>query len=74
MTLRSGRLPFQVRVVENPARVTAHAGLPLVIEAFRTLGLREAVYEHLGFKQRTRDSSACGAAPRCRPRRPCGRS
>ncbi len=57
MNLRSGRLPFQVRVVEDPARVTAHAGLPLVIEAFRTLGLREAVYEHLGFKQRARGYS-----------------
>lgn len=54
MNLRSGRLRFQVQVVDSPAAVTAHAGLPLVIEAFRTLGLREAVFEHLAFKQRAR--------------------
>jgi hypothetical protein len=34
--------------------VTAHAGLPLVIEAFRALGLRAAIATHLHFKQRLR--------------------
>jgi hypothetical protein len=37
--------------------VTAHAGLPLVIEAFRALGLPAAIREHLGFKQRVRGYS-----------------
>jgi hypothetical protein len=54
MNLRAGRLPFQVQIVEAPGAVTAHAGLPLVIEAFRSLGLAQAVREHLHFKQRLR--------------------
>jgi hypothetical protein len=37
--------------------VTAHAGLPLVIEAFRALGLPQAIREHLHFKQRVRGYS-----------------
>ena len=43
MTLRSGCLPFQVDVVDEPAGVTALAGEPLVIEALRRLGLGVAV-------------------------------
>jgi len=54
MTLRSGRLPFQVEVVDAASMVTAHAGLPLVIEGFRALGLARAVREHVHFKQRLR--------------------
>ena len=54
MNLRSGRLPFQVQLTDAPAAVTAHAGLPLVIEAFRALGLPRAIREHLHFKQRVR--------------------
>ena len=54
MNLRAGRLRFQVQRVEGRATVTAHAGLPLVIEAFRALGLARAVREHVHFKQRVR--------------------
>ena len=54
MNLRAGRLRFQVQRVEGRATVTAHAGLPLVIEAFRALGLATAVREHVHFKQRVR--------------------
>ena len=54
MNLRTGRLPFQVQIVDSPATVTAHAGLPLVIEGFRALGLATAVREHVHFKQRLR--------------------
>jgi len=54
MNLRAGRLPFQVQIVDLPATVTAHAGLPLVIEGFRALGLAAAVGEHVHFKQRLR--------------------
>lgn len=57
MTLRSGQLPFQVQLTDAPAAVTAHAGLPLVIEAFRALGLPQAIREHLHFKQRVRGYS-----------------
>jgi hypothetical protein len=54
MNLRAGQLPFQVQIVDSPARVTAHAGLSLVIEGFRALGLAAAVREHVHFKQRLR--------------------
>ena len=54
MTLRSGRLRYQVQLTDARAAVTAHAGLPLVIEAFRALGLPQAIEEHLHFKQRLR--------------------
>jgi hypothetical protein len=47
MNLRSGRLRFQVELTESPAAVTAHAGLPLVLEAFRALGLPQAIREHV---------------------------
>ena len=57
MNLRSGRLRFQVQLTDSPAAVTGHAGLPLVIEAFRALGLPGAVREHLNFKQRARGFS-----------------
>jgi hypothetical protein len=57
MNLRPDRLPFQVQITDQPAAVTAHAGLPLVIEAFRSLGLARAVDEHLHFKQRLRGYS-----------------
>ena len=57
MNLRQSRLPFQVELVDSAAFVTAHAGLPLVLEAFRALGLREAVHQHFNFKQRARGYS-----------------
>lgn len=57
MNLRSGRLRYQVQLTDSPAAVTAHAGLPLVIEAFRALGLPQAIGEHLHFKQRVRGYS-----------------
>jgi hypothetical protein len=37
--------------------VTAHAGLPLVIEAFRALGLPEAIERHMALKRRRRGYS-----------------
>ena len=54
MNLRAGRLAFQVQIVDSPGAVTAHAGLPLVLEGFRRLGLAAAVGEHVHFKQRVR--------------------
>jgi hypothetical protein len=57
MNLRAGRLRFQVQLSDSPAAVTAHAGLPLVIEAFRALELPQAIRDHLHFKQRVRGYS-----------------
>lgn len=57
MNLRPGRLPFQVQTIDSCDFVTAHAGLPLVVEAFRVLGLGDAAQTHFGFKQRARGYS-----------------
>jgi hypothetical protein len=57
MNLRQGRLPFQVELTDSADFVTAHAGLPLVLEAFRALGLRNSVQSHFNFKQRARGYS-----------------
>ena len=54
MNLRVGRLPFQVQVVEQAGAVTGHAGVPLVIEAFRALGLPRAITRHVALKRRRR--------------------
>jgi len=64
VSLRAGRLPFQVQIVDSPATVTAHAGLPLVIEGFRALGLATAVREHVHFKQRLRGYPEAMCVPR----------
>lgn len=57
MNLRAGRLPFQVELTDSASAVTAHAGLLLVIEAFRALRLPQAIRDHLHFKQRARGYS-----------------
>ncbi|MBI5837167.1 MAG: IS1380 family transposase [Candidatus Eisenbacteria bacterium] len=57
MNLRQARLPFQVQLVDSADFLTAHAGLPLLLEAFRALGLRDAVHRHFNFKQRARGYS-----------------
>jgi hypothetical protein len=57
MNLRAGRLPFQVQPTDAAAAVTAHAGLPVVIEAFRALRLPQAIRGHVNFKQRARGFS-----------------
>jgi len=61
MTLRSGCLPFQVDVVDEAAGVTALAGVPLVIEAFRRWGLGAAVRQRVRLKRRRRghDEASC---------------
>ena len=57
MNLRAGRLPYQVQLTDSASEVTAHAGLPLVLETFRALGLPQAIGAHLHFKQRVRGYS-----------------
>ena len=41
MTTRDGVLPFAIEVVDDDATLTAHAGLPLVLETMRALGLSD---------------------------------
>jgi len=45
-------LPFEVEVVPDDAGVTARAGLPLVVETARALGLGALVHEHVAVRQR----------------------
>jgi hypothetical protein len=45
-------LPYTVEVVDDDAAVTAYAGLPLVVETMRTLGVSERLDQQLGIRQR----------------------
>jgi len=54
MRVRASRLGFQVQVVETPDAVTGHAGVSLLIEAFRSLGMSEAVKRCVRLKSRRR--------------------
>jgi hypothetical protein len=45
-------LPYTVEVVEDDAAVTAHAGLPLIVETMRTLGVSAQIDKQLGIRQR----------------------
>jgi len=59
MTTKDGVLPFAIEVVDDDATLTAHAGLPLVVETMRALGLSNEVNEKL--KIRRRNSGATDA-------------
>lgn len=45
-------LPFRIEVVPDDDTMTARAGLPLVVEVGRALGLRESVTRHVQVRQR----------------------
>jgi len=45
-------LPYTVELVDDDAAVTAHAGLPLIVETMRTLGVSEQLDRELGIRQR----------------------
>ena len=45
-------LPFEIEVVPDDDTLTARAGLPLVVEVGRALGLRESVNRHVHVRQR----------------------
>ncbi len=49
-------LPYRIEVADDEAAVTAYAGLPLVLETMRTLGVSEQLDVQLGIRQRN-----CGA-------------
>jgi hypothetical protein len=48
------RLPFEIDDAIDPTLVTARAGVPLVIELFRQLGVAATVDAQVGVKQRQR--------------------
>ena len=50
----SPRLPFEIDDAIDPTLVTGRAGVPLVIELFRQLGVAQAVDAHVAVKQRQR--------------------
>src|SRR5512147_2955180 len=50
----SPRLPFEIADGIDPSLVTGRAGVPLVIELFRQLGVAQAVDTHVMVKQRQR--------------------
>jgi len=52
MARKTGMLPYSVEVVDDDAGVTAYAGLPLVIETMRSLGVSELLDKELGIRQR----------------------
>jgi Transposase DDE domain group 1 len=54
MSDASPRLPFEIDDVIDPTLVTGRAGVPLVIELFRQLGVARAIDAHVPVKQRQR--------------------
>jgi len=52
MTTRDGVLPFAIEVVDDDATLTAHAGLPLVLETMRALGLSDELNTTLAIRRR----------------------
>jgi len=56
MARGTGMLPYKVEVVEDDAAVTAYAGLPLIVETMRTLGVSEQLDKELGIRQRNTPS------------------
>lgn len=54
MPERSPRLPFEIDDAIDPTLVTGRAGVPLVIELFRQLGVAQETDTHVTVKQRQR--------------------
>jgi hypothetical protein len=50
----SPRLPFEIDDTIDPTLVTSRAGVPLVIELFRQLGVAQTIDTHVTVKQRQR--------------------
>jgi len=50
--MSQGLLPYTVEVVERPDTMTGRAGLPLVLETMRALGLAQAIAEHVHIRER----------------------
>ena len=60
MPTKTPRLPFEIDDTIDPTLVTGRAGVPLVIELFRQLGVAAAIDAHVPIKQRQR-GGACAA-------------
>jgi hypothetical protein len=54
MPQETPRLPFEIDDALDPTLVTGRAGVPLVIELFRQLGVAAAIDTHVPVKQRQR--------------------
>jgi hypothetical protein len=54
MPAENSRLPFEIDDAIDPTLVTGRAGVPLVIELFRQLGVAQAIDAHVPVKQRQR--------------------
>jgi len=52
MASKTGLLPYKIEVVDDEAAVTAHAGLPLVVETMRSLGVSAKLEGELGIRRR----------------------
>jgi hypothetical protein len=52
MATQQGLLPYTIEVVDDDATLTAHAGLPLVLETMRVLGVSEVIEGALGIRRR----------------------
>ncbi|MBM4020475.1 MAG: IS1380 family transposase [Planctomycetes bacterium] len=50
--MSQGLLPYTVEVVERTDTVTGRAGLPLVLETMRALGLEQAIAQHVHVRER----------------------
>ena len=57
MTTKDGVLPYTIEVVEDDATLTAHAGLPLVLETMRALGLSDELNNSLAIRRRRSGST-----------------
>ncbi len=52
MGRKTGMLPYRIEVTDDDDAVTAYAGLPLVVEAMRTLGVSGELDAQFGIRQR----------------------
>jgi Transposase DDE domain group 1 len=52
MAAKNGLLPYAIELVDDDATLTAHAGLPLVLETMRALGLSDELDRTLGIRRR----------------------
>jgi len=62
MTTPQGLLPYTIEGVDDDATLTAHAGLPWVLETMRALGVSEVLDHTLGIRQRNHGATDAGKA------------
>jgi len=59
-TKQQSILPFRIEAMPSSDALTSHAGLPLVAETMRALGLEQAAREHLHLQQRNAGLNLAG--------------